>query len=84
MGAQFASSPLSVASSSDTAFSTVGYPSDVRSVLIGSSGALNSLGPGGILFDMTTSDPSLAVEIASAASAKGLFLVVTVVRKMEH
>ncbi|XP_026447621.1 probable 3-hydroxyisobutyrate dehydrogenase-like 1, mitochondrial [Papaver somniferum] len=71
MGAQFASSPLTVASSSDIVFSIVGYPSDVRSVLIGSSGALNSLRPGGILVDMTTSDPSLAVEIASAASAKG-------------
>ncbi|KAI3908856.1 hypothetical protein MKW98_029406 [Papaver atlanticum] len=75
MGAQFASSPLSVASSSDIVFSIVGYPSDVRSVLIGSSGALNSLRPGGILVDMTTSDPSLAVEIASAASARGCFAI---------
>ncbi|KAI3877278.1 hypothetical protein MKW92_053955 [Papaver armeniacum] len=51
------------------------FPSSVRSVLIGSSGALNSLRPGGILVDMTTSDPSLAVEIASAASAKGCFAI---------
>ncbi|KAI3900386.1 hypothetical protein MKW92_014821 [Papaver armeniacum] len=56
MGAQFASSPLSVASSSDIVFSIVGYPSDVRSVLIGSSGALNSLRPGGILVDTCGGD----------------------------
>ncbi|KAJ4958733.1 hypothetical protein NE237_025844 [Protea cynaroides] len=71
MGACYAPSPLEVAANSDVVFSIVGYPSDVQSVLIGSSGALQGLVPGGILVDMTTSDPSLAVEISSAASAKG-------------
>lgn len=71
MGARLAASPSAVASDSDVVFSIVGYPSDVRSVLLDpSSGALSTLRPGGVLVDMTTSDPSLAVEIASAAAAR--------------
>ncbi|XP_042516902.1 probable 3-hydroxyisobutyrate dehydrogenase-like 1, mitochondrial [Macadamia integrifolia] len=75
MGARYAPTPVEVASQSDVVFSIVGYPSDVRSVMIGSSGALQGLRPGGILVDMTTSDPSLAVEICAAASEKGCLSV---------
>ncbi|CAK7337513.1 unnamed protein product [Dovyalis caffra] len=72
MGANLAQSPLAVASQSDVVFSIVGFPSDVRSVLLDStSGALPGLRPGGVLVDMTTSDPSLAAEISSAAINKG-------------
>ncbi|XP_058736087.1 probable 3-hydroxyisobutyrate dehydrogenase-like 1, mitochondrial [Vicia villosa] len=71
IGANLAASPHDVASQSDVVFTIVGYPSDVRSVLLDpNSGALAGLKPGGILVDMTTSDPSLAVEIAAAASSK--------------
>ncbi|KAB5514361.1 hypothetical protein DKX38_028267 [Salix brachista] len=62
MGARLAQSPLAVASQSDVVFSIVGFPSDVRSVLLDStSGALPGLRPGGVLVDMTTSEPSLSV-----------------------
>lgn len=72
LGASLASSPSSLASQSDVVFSIVGFPSDVRSVLLDpTSGALSGLRPGGILVDMTTSDPSLAVEISAAAASKG-------------
>ncbi|KAF8407105.1 hypothetical protein HHK36_006231 [Tetracentron sinense] len=71
LGAKLAPSPLAVASLSDVVFTIVGYPSDVRSVLLGPTGALHGLRPGGVLVDMTTSDPSLAVEISSAASSNG-------------
>lgn len=71
MGATWAPSPHSVATQSDVVFSIVGYPSDVRHVILHpSSGALSGLNPGGIVVDMTTSDPSLAVEISGAAKAK--------------
>lgn len=71
MGAHLADSPRALASQSDVVFSIVGFPSDVRSVLLDlSSGALHGLHPGGILVDMTTSDPSLAVEISAAAASK--------------
>ncbi|KAK6158985.1 hypothetical protein DH2020_006299 [Rehmannia glutinosa] len=72
MGAHWANSPKSLASQSDVVFSIVGYPSDVRHVILDpSSGALSGLRPGGVLIDMTTSDPSLAVDIHSAASMAG-------------
>lgn len=72
MGAHWADSPKSLASQSDVVFSIVGYPSDVRHVLLDpASGALSGLRPGGSIVDMTTSDPSLAVEIHSAASSAG-------------
>lgn len=71
MGARLAQSPLAVASQSDVVFSIVGYPSDVQSVLLDpTSGALAGLRHGGVLVDMTTSEPSLAAEISAAASAK--------------
>lgn len=71
MGAQLAQSPVAVASQSDVVFSIVGYPSDVRSVLLDpTTGALSGLRHGGVLVDMTTSEPSLAAEISAAASEK--------------
>ncbi|KAL2342573.1 hypothetical protein Fmac_003858 [Flemingia macrophylla] len=72
LGAHLAASPNAVAARSDVVFSIVGYPSDVRSVLLDpASGALAALRPGGVLVDMTTSEPSLAAEVAAAAAAKG-------------
>jgi 3-hydroxyisobutyrate dehydrogenase len=50
-------------------------PTDVREVVLGEgsgSGLLANLRPGAVLVDMTTSEPSLAIEIAEAARAKGL------------
>ncbi|XP_052198870.1 probable 3-hydroxyisobutyrate dehydrogenase-like 1, mitochondrial [Diospyros lotus] len=70
-GAHWAPSPIAVAAQSDVVFSIVGYPSDVRHVLLHpSSGALAGLNPGGVLVDMTTSEPSLASEISAAAASK--------------
>ncbi|KAK1313814.1 hypothetical protein QJS10_CPA06g00840 [Acorus calamus] len=70
LGASLALSPSAVAAASDVVFTIVGYPSDVRDVLLGDSGVLRSLPPGGIIVDMTTSDPSLAVEVSAAAKAR--------------
>ncbi|KAK9071249.1 hypothetical protein SSX86_009817 [Deinandra increscens subsp. villosa] len=76
LGAHWAPSPHSVASQSDVVFSIVGYPSDVRHVLLHpTSGALSGLPVNGILVDMTTSDPSLAVEISDSAAQKSCFSI---------
>jgi 3-hydroxyisobutyrate dehydrogenase len=72
LGATWADSPRAVAERSDVIFSIVGFPRDVREVILGSQGALAGSKPGNILVDMTTSEPSLAVEIAAAAQAKGV------------
>ncbi|KAL0308568.1 UNVERIFIED_CONTAM: putative 3-hydroxyisobutyrate dehydrogenase-like 1, mitochondrial [Sesamum radiatum] len=71
MGARWAESPKSLASQSTSCFSIVGYPSDVRHVILDpASGALSGLRPGGVMIDMTTSDPPSPL-IHSAASAAG-------------
>lgn len=71
-GAVWADSPKAVAENSDVIFSIVGFPHDVRAVLLGSDGALAGAAAGSVLVDMTTSQPALAVEIHAAAKAKGV------------
>jgi 3-hydroxyisobutyrate dehydrogenase len=71
-GAAWADSPKAVAEKSDVVFAIVGFPPDVREVFLGAKGALAGSKPGTILVDMTTSDPSLAVEIFNAGKAKSV------------
>jgi 3-hydroxyisobutyrate dehydrogenase len=74
-GARWADSPQAVAEQSDVVFSIVGFPRDVRETMFGAQGALAGSKAGNILVDMTTSDPSLAQEIAAAAKAQGVHSV---------
>ncbi len=74
-GAQWADTPKAVAEQSDIIFTIVGFPADVRAVVLGEDGCLAGGEAGNVLVDMTTSEPSLAVEIAEAASAKGMHSV---------
>ena len=71
-GAVWADNPQSVAQQSDIVFSIVGFPSDVREITLGENGTLAGAESGAILVDMTTSEPSLAVEIATQAKKKGV------------
>jgi 3-hydroxyisobutyrate dehydrogenase len=71
-GARWAGSPADAAAQADVIFSIVGYPKDVREVVLGPDGALSTARPGAILVDMTTSEPSLAREIETAARARGV------------
>ncbi|KAK1930891.1 putative 3-hydroxyisobutyrate dehydrogenase-like 1 [Phytophthora citrophthora] len=84
-GASVASSPAEVAKVSvvlnlsikllclDIVFGIVGYPSDVRKVFLDPEwGVLSSIKQGGVIVDMTTSEPSLAKEIYEAAKQKGV------------
>jgi 3-hydroxyisobutyrate dehydrogenase len=70
-GARWADSPAAVAGASDVVFTMVGVPADVREVYFGETGVLTALKPGAIAVDMTTTEPSLAAEIATAAAARG-------------
>ncbi|MDR3621916.1 MAG: NAD(P)-dependent oxidoreductase [Paludisphaera borealis] len=74
-GAKVASSPREVAEASDVVFTIVGYPRDVREVVLGEQGTLAGVKAGAVLVDMTTSEPALAVEIAERAKAKGVHSV---------
>lgn len=69
-GARWADSPADVAAASDVVFTMVGFPADVREVVLGERGALAGVRPGAVLVDMSTSEPALAVEIAAAASGR--------------
>ncbi|MCA9133424.1 MAG: NAD(P)-dependent oxidoreductase [Planctomycetales bacterium] len=72
-GAQWAETPREVAEQSDVLFAIVGFPQDVREVfLCPKTGALAGSTAGNVLVDMTTSQPSLAVEIFQAAQEKGV------------
>lgn len=74
-GATLADSPRDLAQQSDIIFSIVGYPSDVRQVILGDSpedpSVISGLRPGAIVVDMTTSQPTLAVEIEQAIRRAG-------------
>lgn len=69
-GAAWSDSPRGVAALCDVIFTMVGFPQDVRNVYFGSDGLLAGTRPGAVLVDMTTTEPSLAKQIAEAARAQ--------------
>lgn len=69
-GARWGGSPAAVAAESDVVVTMVGFPADVRATILGEDGALASMKPGSLLIDMTTSEPSLAIEVDAAAAAR--------------
>jgi 3-hydroxyisobutyrate dehydrogenase len=70
-GLEWVNSPGEVAAQAHVIFTIVGFPSDVREVYLSEGGIVDSVKEGSILIDMTTTEPSLAVEIYHAAKAKG-------------
>jgi 3-hydroxyisobutyrate dehydrogenase len=70
-GASWAKSPKDAASKSDVVFTIVGFPHEVREVYFGEDGIVSGLRKGSIVVDMTTTEPSLAEEIYSAAKKAG-------------
>jgi 3-hydroxyisobutyrate dehydrogenase len=71
-GATWCETPGETAVGADAVVTIVGYPADVEAVYLGPGGLVESAAAGAFLIDMTTSTPSLAVRIASAASARGV------------
>ncbi len=80
-GAVWHESPREVAQSSTHIFTIVGYPEDVRETYFGSTGifagidsspAESGTGAPRVVVDMTTSEPTLAQEIAEEASLHGV------------
>ena len=71
-GAAWADTPKAVAEASDVIFTMVGYPADVRRVILcPQTGVLAGCKQGNVVADMSTSEPSLAAEIAEAAQKIG-------------
>jgi 3-hydroxyisobutyrate dehydrogenase len=75
LGAQWADSPGEAAEVSDVVFSMLGYPEEVEEVMLGEKGVIDSLKEGGVVVDMTTSSPDLAIRIAHEMGKKNSFAV---------
>jgi len=71
-GAVWSDTPEEVALKSDIVFTIVGYPEDVKEVILGSSGVLAGAKSGDIVVDMTTSSPELAQTIHRKCGEKGV------------
>ena len=74
-GARRAETPAAAAEDAQVVFTMVGTPADVREIYLGDRGLLMAADPGIVLVDMTTSDPTLAAEIARRAEARGLYAI---------
>ncbi|HEX3033667.1 MAG TPA: NAD(P)-dependent oxidoreductase [Thermodesulfobacteriota bacterium] len=70
-GAVWADSPKEIAEEADVIFTIVGFPSDVQEVYFSDNGILKGINVSKILVDMTTTSPSLVVEIYNKARQKG-------------
>ncbi len=71
-GATWCATPRDVAGGSEVVFSIVGYPEDVREVMLGETGVLSQSPRCSVIVDMTTSEPSLAREIYDKAREQGI------------
>lgn len=70
-GAQWAGDPAAAARDAAIVITIVGFPHDVEQVYFAENGILQTVRPGAVLIDMTTSDPQLAVRIHESATVKG-------------
>lgn len=71
-GAQGAASPAAVAAVADIVFSMVADAPDVREVMLGSQGVVQSKRPGLIAVDMSTIPPAAAKSIGADLAAQGV------------
>jgi len=74
-GGAHAPTPAQAAAGADFVFACVGNDDDLRSVVLGDSGALAGMKPGAVFVDHTTASAAVARELAAVAAAKGLAFV---------
>ncbi len=70
-GAQWCDTPAEAAQGAAFVFTMVGFPADVQNVYFGENGLLTTLEANAVCVDFTTTSPSLAVAIDSAARERG-------------
>jgi len=71
-GGRWCESPADIAGKAEIIFTMVGTPADVEEVYLGVQGILSVKGACRIAVDMTTSQPSLAKKIFTAAAESGI------------
>ena len=69
-GAAWVGSPREAAEQAEIVCTMVGFPADVRDVYFSDAGIIAGTRAGSVLVDMTTTEPSLAIEIAQAAARR--------------
>jgi len=69
-GGTGAETPADAARGADVVFCCVGNDDDVREVILGESGALQSMSPGAVLVDHTTASATLARELHAVAGER--------------
>jgi 3-hydroxyisobutyrate dehydrogenase len=74
-GVMWAESPAAAAVAAEVVVTMVGFPRDVRDVILGDRGVLAGMKAGAILVDMTSSEPSLAIEIYELAKRRNVAFV---------
>ena len=74
-GGEHALTPADAARDAEIVFTCVGNDDDLREVLIGEYGALNTLPKGGIVVDHTTTSAEVARELSHVALEKGCSFV---------
>lgn len=73
MGATWEDTVAYSVKNAEMVITMVGFPQDVREIYFGENGIIHHVKPGTILIDMTTTSPSLSMEIHQQAKEKGLF-----------
>jgi 3-hydroxyisobutyrate dehydrogenase-like beta-hydroxyacid dehydrogenase len=68
-GHQLAETPAAAAAGAEFVMVCVGNDEDLRSVLLGQSGALGAMSPGSVLIDHTTASAAIARELSAACDA---------------
>ncbi len=69
-GATWCEPPAGIAEKADVIFTMVGFPADVQEIYLQPGGLVDAARPGTILVDMTTTSPTLAVEIYNKAKMR--------------
>lgn len=74
-GGRSAATPREAAQGADIVFACVGNDDDLRSVVLGDSGAFAGMKAGSVFVDHTTASAQIARELATAAGERGLAFI---------
>ena len=74
-GGEFAATPKEAAHGAQIVVTCVGNDDDLRQVTIGPQGAFQSMLPGSVLVDHTTTSAEVARELAQVAGASGMYFI---------
>ena len=74
-GGAAAATPKQAAAGADIVFACVGNDADLRSVVLGASGAFEGMRAGAVFVDHTTASAEVARELAAAARERGLAFI---------